>query len=428
MSLKFTFKNLNYKLIYLLFSFLLFILVSGLIFNNLIYFYINPIINETTNDISRFGDWTVIVDAISCSKKGFNIYVLNPCDVSNRPHVYGNIFLYLPFVDKFYNFYILGFPLFLNFLVITAITFHLKPKNLFNYLLLSLLILTTPVLLSLERGNSELIIFLLLILIAQNRNYFIVHSIISLIASLKFFPIVTSIIFLCEKIKFKKYLNISISFFIFVFIVYINFDGLSYIYKTKASIMPSTVENVGMYIFSFQGMPQLVKSTVLHLNIFDAELTLAIAQFILGFLVLFLIILNFNFINKGKIFYKFDLNLYEERLFLLSCVLLTIIFFFPNMSYLYREIYFLGLIPFLRKNYNYRNPYLKFFYILIIFKFIVFTFLWISQTLFFETSIFVKGFNIFFKNLIDNILIIILSSFLLLFLRQNFFADFKKIK
>ena len=192
--------------------------------------------------------------------------------------------------------------------------------------------------------------------------------------------------------------------------------------------MPSTVENVGMYIFSFQGMPQLVKSTVLHLNIFDAELTLAIAQFILGFLVLFLIILNFNFINKGKIFFKFDLNLYEERLFLLSCVLLTIIFFFPNMSYLYREIYFLGLIPFLRKNYNYRNPYLKFFYILIIFKFIVFTFLWISQTLFFETSIFVKGFNIFFKNLIDNILIIILSSFLLLFLRQNFFADFKKIK
>jgi len=98
------------------------------------------------------------------------------------------------------------------------------------------------------------------------------------------------------------------------------------------------------------------------------------------------------------------------------------------MSYLYREIYFLGLIPFLRKNYNYRNPYLKFFYILIIFKFIVLTFLWISQTLFFETSIFVKGFNIFFKNLIDNILIIILSSFLLLFLRQNFFADFKKIK
>ena len=95
MSLKFTFKNLNYKLIYLLFSFLLFILVSGLIFNNLIYFYINPIINETTNDISRFGDWTVIVDAISCSKKGFNIYVLNPCDVSNHPHVYGNIFLYL---------------------------------------------------------------------------------------------------------------------------------------------------------------------------------------------------------------------------------------------------------------------------------------------------------------------------------------------
>ena len=47
-------------------------------------------------------DWTFIIDAIKCHSIGYNVFINNPCgtDAINRPHVYGEILLYIPYFDK----------------------------------------------------------------------------------------------------------------------------------------------------------------------------------------------------------------------------------------------------------------------------------------------------------------------------------------
>ncbi len=413
------------KLTYILFSLLLFIFIIFLIFYHQIYFYINPV-SDIKGNIFKFADWTVIPDAISCSKKGFNVYELNPCDVSQRPHIYGKILLYLPFVEEFYFFYVSIFPLILNFLIILAITFLFNPKKKFDYLIIFLIVLSTPILLSLERANSEQIIFLFIILIAYIRNFFLIQFFIYIISSIKFYPFIATIIFLYEKIKFKKYLNISISIFLFIITITLNFSEIRYVIENNP--LPPTIENVGMYIFSFHAFSELAKSTVSVLKIFDEENILLISKYFLAFCLFLMIIINSIFISKLKIYKNLNYNYFEERLFLLSAVMLCVIFFFPSMNYVYKEIYFIGLIPFIKKNYDHESSYFKYFYILLISKFLILTILWIFQTTFFENSLYVKGFNILFKNIFDNFLLVILSSFLIIFSKDNFFFDFKKKK
>ena len=65
-----------------------------------------------------FADWAAIVSANICADKGINVYIENPCDIRNRIHVYGEILLHLPFVEKFKKFYLFYFP------IILGIKFH----------------------------------------------------------------------------------------------------------------------------------------------------------------------------------------------------------------------------------------------------------------------------------------------------------------
>ena len=56
----------------------------------------------------NFADWKVIVGANLCEELGYDVYLNNPCDIWGRKHVYGEIFLHLPFVEKF-KYFILKF-------------------------------------------------------------------------------------------------------------------------------------------------------------------------------------------------------------------------------------------------------------------------------------------------------------------------------
>ena len=62
-----------------------------------------------------FADWTVIVNANLCLEKGFDVFIKNPCDQWGRKHVYGEILLYLPFIDVLKKFYLFYFPIIVNF-------------------------------------------------------------------------------------------------------------------------------------------------------------------------------------------------------------------------------------------------------------------------------------------------------------------------
>ena len=202
-------------------------------------------------------------------------------------------------------------------------------------------------------------------------------------------------------------------------IFYVERINLIGIYNISDKIHPQSVDNVGMYLFSFQLLPKLAESTSLHLNLLNSDYIYITVYLFLIVIFLYIIFKNSSLKNKQIYLINLNLNEFEDRLFLISSTMLIAIYFI-SISYLYKEIYFLGLLPFLRKNFLYKkNFYINSFYILILLKFIMLTLFWVLQTSFFGTSAFIKGFNIFTKGIIDNVLIIFLILLLLKFIKEN---------
>ena len=80
------------------------LIIAFLIYKKFVYPTIIPV--EINGLTYIFADWGAIVSANVCDQKGLNVYLENPCDIYNRKHVYGEILLYLPFVNliNFINF------------------------------------------------------------------------------------------------------------------------------------------------------------------------------------------------------------------------------------------------------------------------------------------------------------------------------------
>ena len=117
--------------------------------------------------------------------------------------------------------------------------------------------------------------------------------------------------------------------------------------------------------------------------------------------------INFNFSNNST---------FEERLFFLSSTIILICYFsFSN--FIYREIFFLGLIPLVLKYTVEKNDtFSNFFYKILILKFLITTIsIYIYQNQLIE---FLNAFLIVFKHTIDFYLIsIVLSIYLFLLVR-----------
>ena len=401
--------KLNFS-IYFIFSI---IIVSLFLYYNLIYFYIDPIIYE--NQIITFGDWRLIPDSIICKSNGFNVFLENQCDVSGRSYPYGKILLYLPFEENFYFFYTFILPIFLVFIFIYIIHFLLDVYNSKKFILSLLIIFSVPSMLLIERANLEILIFILIFFISLINKDSILHVLICLVTHIKFYPAVSSVIFFISDQKAKLIKNIVISFLLVASVIFFNFEELKMIFGRKDIINPNTIENSGIIIYSFYALADLIVVSIDELYSVNLhKLKYFIYIFQLGFYVFFI-----NYFIKKLNSKKFLINLtsysFENKLLLISGSLLVTIFFL-NWNYSYKEIYFLGLIPFLINNFSIKLC--RLFYYLIFIKFVFGTILIIVNKVFYENSLIFKGFNILFKNLIDNILVIFLLSIFIIFLRQ----------
>lgn len=89
----------NFKRIFL---FLLITLFIYYLFESLLIykFFVLPVVIK--NQANIFIDWNAITSAIDCSKKGFDVFIENPCDVIGRRHVYGSILLNIPLSNNFF--------------------------------------------------------------------------------------------------------------------------------------------------------------------------------------------------------------------------------------------------------------------------------------------------------------------------------------
>tara|TARA_X000001036_G_C20037957_1_gene545625 strand:- start:64 stop:486 length:423 start_codon:yes stop_codon:yes gene_type:complete len=135
-----------------------------------------------------------------------------------------------------------------------------------------------------------------------------------------------------------------------------------------------------------------------------------------------------NLVSSSKnSFPNFDVDKFQDRLFIMSSIIILTIYFI-NMNYIYKEVYFLGLIPYLKDNIKLKkNSNLNIIFKLILFKFIFLTFMWIFQSILFNKSIFFKGFNILTKGIVDNILIIFLLLLMVDFIVKILKSNIKNL-
>ena len=117
-----------------------------------------------------FADWSAVLGANICKEMGYDVYLKNPCDPWGRTHVYGDILLHFPYVEKFKNFYFLVLPAIINIIFVIVVLSSFRFKNFKTYFTTTIMLFSFPVILALERGQFDVLIFILMVLIAYFKN------------------------------------------------------------------------------------------------------------------------------------------------------------------------------------------------------------------------------------------------------------------
>jgi len=281
-----------------------------------------------------FEDWNVIISALQCEKLGYDVFLENPCDKGGRKHVYGSIFLLIPFFEKYSEFYLIYFPYFTILVFISVIIFHFNLRNILELILCILFIFSPSLLLAIERFNNDILIFLILLYTCYSRSNFTSLILISTVSMAKFYPIVSSVVLLFR----GKYILRIFYFLLFltIMLLYIYFDleSLKKIFSMKAQFTGSWALSFSIYNFVSLTSP---------LQIFISKLYLL--MFILTF-TFFLIFGSYMIFKEITIFKNFNLNDYKSRLFLLGLII-CIFVYFAFYNYYYREIFLFFIIPYL---------------------------------------------------------------------------------
>jgi hypothetical protein len=143
-----------------------------------------------------FADLDALLSAADCKNLGYDVFRANPCDLLQRVHVYSSIWLWLGKIG-------LGRPdlLWLGAGIDIAFAIFvvrlINPKDLWQFIVGTLVVLSPTVTLAVERCNNDLIIFCLLscaaLLISTRKGFpYYLGLIISFFATvLKIYPVIT---------------------------------------------------------------------------------------------------------------------------------------------------------------------------------------------------------------------------------------------
>jgi len=366
-----------------------------------------------------FGDWTHTINASNCFKKGIDVYFENPCDQWGRRHAYGQILLHLPFVEKFKNVYLFYIPILINIIFILLIVIFFNTyKTKKNYFIL-FFIFSTPFLLAIERANIDILIFLILFILCRYKNLILNYFLILLSFAIKFYPILFGIVLLFKK-SFKQILvNVTILFLLVI--VFTLFQSETFI---KVFNNQSSFSGEGAYQFSFKGLIATIKDFNIFYGGREQNLIKYFLIFVLFGLPVFFYTKYFIKITQNNTFVGeiFETNNFENRIYIASSITLIICYILIQ-NWLYREIFFLGLIPWIFSNDHKKNSFIDILFYSILIKFILtttFVILVHNYIVFLKFNFFIT----FFKHLIDFYLMWIISLILLFNLTQYF----KKLK
>jgi hypothetical protein len=149
-----------------------------------------------------FADLRDITSGLACYRQGIDPLIENPCDPWNRPMNYPRIWLELSKLnfDQSHTL-ILGFVQ--AFLFYACIFIIIKRLNVIEGVFYGLILCSPAVMLAVERGNNDLMIFILLSLaiFLRHKKRIFSYLLILMASILKFYPIVSVITALREEKK-----------------------------------------------------------------------------------------------------------------------------------------------------------------------------------------------------------------------------------
>jgi hypothetical protein len=229
------------------------------------------------------------------------------------------------------------------------------------------------------------------------------HAMIVITSISKFYPICLSVVFFFKKDIKKIILNLSIILSIIFLILFFQQENLIKIFNNQKQFSGN-----GIYEFSFFGLLESLQ----EFNI----------------LLIFLILIAFLFIiffYKKDFFYNqealqlFILDIFENKLYILSSITIVLCYFLFS-NFLYREIFFLGLIPWILKNEKklIGNNFLSFYLYFLTFKFLISTILvfFSLNNIYPNSKILITG----VKHSLDLLLILIITTIILTALHSLF--------
>jgi len=331
--------NLIYFVLTSLIVFL--ILYFGFLYN--IYIHPTEILNLDSGkrEIILFGDFKYLFTVINCHNLGFDVYSSNDCYKDYYgSFLYGPTILIFPSITKDFAdvlIHIISTVLIISFIFLNIKI--IKPDNLFKYLLTTLIFFNPTTLFLYEKLNIDILIYIFLIISIYFTKNIIVKLLILLLLTLtKFYPAILSIIFLLEKkIKFKNLIFFFLSVLLIISFFFLFLDNLKSIIGTLDYVSQSF-----RYSFSLNSLNKIL----LFFFNFNEEIFLKLIliglNIIISYAIYYFFLKDSKFINDNKL----DDN---SNFFIVSSSLAASLYLIFGNNF-YREIYLIGIIPFLLNN------------------------------------------------------------------------------
>ena len=410
------------KKINLIYFFICITIITLLIYGGFLYnIYIHPteILNSLgEKEILLFGDFKYLFKVIKCHNLGFNVYSSHDCYKDYLgSYVYGPSILFLPSISKDISNVLTDF-FFAPILIITFVYLNIKlinPNNLYKYFLTTLILFNPTTLFLYEKLNIDIIIYISLIfLVYYTKNNLLKLIMIFLMTLTKFYPAILSVIFLLEKKKiYKNLLFFLLSFFLTLLFIYFFWENLIAVKGTLKYTSQSF-----KYNFSLNSLNKIFIFITNLENIIFTKIIFINISLISSYLIYF-------FLLKSKIFINENSLNNDTNFFILSASLsISLYLVFGNNFY--REIYLIGIIPYILK-YNKINI-LRYILYIFIFKYI---YLMIFFPYYYNADLNVNKtaqILIGLKSLLDFFLICMLISVLFLFINIYFKKYLNKFK
>ena len=285
-----------------------------------------------------FIDWEFIGASVKCWSEGINVFVADPCDVINRVYDYSPLWLRAIFIptDRIWTNpigigMVLGFVLSLFWLV--------RPANWGEAIVFVMACTSTVVLFCLERGNVDVIIFIMMVVAGLLRTKrpgirLLSYGVILLAGLLKFYPLIA--FWTAFRERQRTFLLIAGAAGVIVIAFYIKF-------REEMTVAWRNIPHVGFGATDLPfGAPAMVTRLFPGLQAIERLAFLPYA--LMGILLILTVMQVIRLVRDGGLGAAFGAMPEQAAVFLVIGAALMVGCFFAGQSIGYRAVHFVFVV------------------------------------------------------------------------------------